>query len=63
MIPSRAAFIAIAAVYRGVVGYKEHITIVGKEGLPKLSKREFWNLERKEEKGTLTRQEQLEYML
>jgi hypothetical protein len=53
----------IAATHCGVVGYKEYTAIIGKKGLPKLSKREFWNLERKERKDTLTRQEELEYIL
>ena len=39
------------------------MAIIGNEGLPKLSKTEFWNLQRKEDKGTLTRQEELEYIL
>ena len=39
------------------------MAIIGNEGLLKLSKTEFWNLQRKEDKGTLTRQEELEYIL
>jgi hypothetical protein len=62
-IPNRIATLAIATTHRGVVGYREHAAIVEKEGLPKLTKREFWNLQRKEGKGTLTRQEELEYVL
>jgi hypothetical protein len=53
----------MAITHRGVVSYKEHVAIVGKEGLPKISKREFWNLERKERQGTLTKQEELQYIL
>ena len=53
----------MAISHRGVISYKEHIAIVGKEGLPKISKREFWNLERKEREGTLTRQEELQFIL
>jgi hypothetical protein len=62
-IPNWAAALAIATVHRGVVSYKDHIAIVGKEGLSKLTKREFWNLQRKEGKGTFTRQEELVYIL
>jgi len=39
------------------------MTIIGNKGLLKLSKTEFWNLQQKEDKGTLTRQEELEYIL
>jgi hypothetical protein len=49
----------MAITHWGIVSYKEHVAIVGKEGLPKISKREFWNLERKEKEGILTKQEEL----
>ena len=62
-IPGRVAAIALATAHRGVITYKDSMAIIGNEGLPKLSKTEFWNLQRKEDKGTLTRQEELEYIL
>jgi hypothetical protein len=39
------------------------MAIVGNAGLPKLSKTEFWNLQRKEGNDTLTKQDELEYVL
>ena len=61
--PSWAAALAVASSYRGVVGYKDHVAILKKSGLPEIGKQRYYNLQRKEGKGTLTRQEELEFIL
>jgi hypothetical protein len=58
-----AAARAAASVHRGVVGYKEHAALLKKDHLPDIGKKTYWNLQRKEGQGTLTRQEELEYIL
>jgi hypothetical protein len=62
-IPKYKAALAAAEVHRGVVGYKEHTALLRKDNLPEVGKKKFYNLQRKEGKGTLTRQEELEYIL
>jgi len=61
--PSWAAALAVASSYRGVVGYKDHVAILKKSGLPEIGKQRYYNLQRKEGKGTLIRQEELEFIL
>ena len=58
-----AAALAATSIHRGVVGYKEYIALLKKDSLPRIGKKQFYNLQRKEEKGTLTKQEELEYIL
>ena len=47
-IPGRETVISMASTHRTVISYRELMAIVGNAGLPKLSKTEFWNLQRKE---------------
>jgi hypothetical protein len=62
-MPRYAAALAAAFVYCSVVGYKEHRALLKKDNLPEISKDKFYNLQRKEGISTLTRQEELEYIL
>jgi hypothetical protein len=62
-IPKYKAALAAAEVHRGVVGHREHTALLKKDNLPDIDKKKFYNLQRKEGKGTLTRQEELEYIL
>jgi hypothetical protein len=57
-----AAFTAVST-HQGVVGYKEHTVLLKKDRLLTIGKKMFYNLQRKEEKGILTKQEELEYIL
>jgi len=34
-------------MHRGVVGYKEHTALLKKDDLPRISKKQFYNLQRK----------------
>jgi hypothetical protein len=43
--------------------YNDHTSLLKKDHLPEIGKKKFYNLQRKEGKGTLTRQEELEYVL
>jgi hypothetical protein len=61
--PQYAAALAAAEVHRGVLGYKDHAALLQKDSLPEIGRKTFYNLQRKEGKGTLTRQEELEYIL
>jgi hypothetical protein len=61
--PQYAAALAAAEVYRGILGYKDHAALLRKDSLPEIGRKTFYNLQRKEGKGTLTRQEELEYIL
>jgi hypothetical protein len=62
-MPGYVAALVATSTHHGVVGYKEHAALLKKDGLPRIGKRQFYNLQRKEEKGTLTKQEELEYIL
>jgi hypothetical protein len=62
-IPRFTVTLAAREVHHSVVGYKEHSALLKKAGLPHLSKKRYYNLQRKEEKGTLTRQAELENIL
>jgi hypothetical protein len=48
--------------HRGILSYRDSAAILEQEGF-EIKKRKFWNLRRKEGQGTLTRQEELEYIL
>jgi hypothetical protein len=61
--PGWAAALAAGSVHRGLISYKDHAALLKKSGLPELSKKKYYNLLRKEGKGTLTRQEELELIL
>ena len=61
--PWYAAALAAAEVHCGVLGYKDHAALLRKDSLPELGRKKFYNLQRKEGKGTLTKQEELEYIL
>jgi hypothetical protein len=61
MIGHRAA-IAMARTHRGILSYKDSAAVLTQDGL-EIRKKKFYNLQRKEGKGTLTRQEELEYIL
>ncbi|KAN0069188.1 hypothetical protein V8E54_012817 [Elaphomyces granulatus] len=62
-VPGYRAALAAASIHRGVVGYKEHTALLKKDDLPRISKKQFYNLQRKEEVGTMTRQQELEYIV
>jgi hypothetical protein len=62
-IPGWVAALAAASSHRGVIGYKDSAAILKKSGLPDLGKQRYYNLQQKEGKGTLTRQEELELIL
>jgi hypothetical protein len=62
-MPQYAAALAAAEVHRGIIGYKDHVALLQKDNLPEIGRKTFYNLQRKEGKGTLTRQEELEYIL
>ena len=57
------AVLAAAEVHCGIIGYKDHVALLRKDNLPEIGRKAFYNLQRKEGKGTLTRQEELEYIL
>jgi hypothetical protein len=58
-----AAALAATLIHCSIIRYKEHTALLKKDSLLRISKKQFYNLQRKEEKGTLTRQEELEYIL
>jgi MULE transposase-like protein len=60
--PSAAAALALASTHRGILSYKDSAAVLEQEGY-EIKKKKYWNLRRKEEHGTLTRQEELEYIL
>jgi hypothetical protein len=60
--PGDVAAIALASTHRGILSYQQSAAVLEQEGL-ELKKKRYWNLRRKEGKGTLTRQEELEYIL
>ena len=62
-VPGYAAAVAAGSMHRGVVGYKEHTALLKKDDLPRISKKQFYNLQRKEEAGTMTKQQELGYIL
>jgi hypothetical protein len=62
-MPRYTAAFAAAFVYCGVVRYKEHRALLKKDNLLEISKDKLYNLQRKEGISTLTRQEELEYIL
>jgi hypothetical protein len=61
--PGHARAVALATSHRGVISYTASAEILQKEGLELSNRKEFYNLERKEEKGELTRQEELLLLL
>jgi len=54
-MPGYAAALAAATTHCSVIGYKEHAALLKKDRLPEIGKKQFYNLQRKEGKGTLTR--------
>jgi len=46
-VPGYAAAVAAGSMHRGVVGYKEHTALLKKDDLPRISKKQFYNLQRK----------------
>jgi hypothetical protein len=60
--PGAAAALALASTHRGILSYKDSAAVLEQEGY-EIKKKKFWNLRRKEGHGTLTRQEELEYIL
>jgi hypothetical protein len=60
--PGFAAALAIATSHRGILSYKASAAVLKKEGL-EIKRKKYWNLQRKEGEGTLTRQEELKYLL
>ena len=60
--PGDAAAIILASTHRGILSYQQSAALLEQEGL-ELKKKRYWNLRRKEGEGTLTRQEELEYIL
>jgi hypothetical protein len=57
--PGYTKAISAAATHRGIISYRQSAEILAKDGL-EIDRKQFYNLHRKEEKGTLTRQEELE---
>ena len=53
----------LATAYCGVISYTALAEILQKEGLELSNRKEFYNLERREEKGELTKQEELQLLL
>jgi hypothetical protein len=43
-MPGYVAALAAASIHRGIVGYKEHIALLKKDGLPRIGKKQFYNL-------------------
>ena len=58
-----AQAVALATAHRGVISYTASAEILQKEGLELSNRKEFYNLERREEKGELTKQEELQLLL
>jgi len=58
----RAALVA-AEVHCNVLSYADSATLLRKDNLPEIGRKKFYNLQRKEGEGTLTRTEELEYIL
>jgi hypothetical protein len=61
--PGYAAALAAAAIHCSIVSYSDYTSLLKKDNLPEIGKMKFYNLQRKEGKGILTRQEELEYVL
>jgi hypothetical protein len=60
--PGYAAAIALASTHRSILSYRDSAAVLEQEGY-EIKKKKFWNLRRREGQGTLTRQEELEYIL
>jgi hypothetical protein len=60
--PSYAKAVVAAATQRGVISYKESAAILQKDGL-EIDKKQYYNLHQKEDKGILTRQDELQLIL
>jgi MULE transposase domain len=60
--PSAAAALALASTHCGILSYQDSAAVLEQEGY-EIKKKKYWNLQRKEGHGTLTRQEELEYIL
>jgi hypothetical protein len=60
---TRGATLAAAKVHYGVLSYAASAVLLRKDNLPESGRKKFYNLQRKEGIGTLTRQEELEYIL
>jgi hypothetical protein len=60
--PGDAVAVALASTHRKILSYQQSAAVLKQDGL-ELKKKRYWNLRRKEGKGTLTRQEELEYIL
>jgi len=55
--------LAARSVYHSVVGYKDYAMLLKKSGLLDIRKKRYYSLQQKEGKGTLTKQEELKYIL
>jgi MULE transposase domain len=60
--PGYAQSLALAETHRGVIGFKQSAEILQKEGL-EINRKKFYNLNRRDQQGQLTRQEELELIL
>ena len=60
--PSAAAALALALTHCGILSYKDLAAVLKQEGY-EINKKKYQNLQQKEEHSTLTRQEELEYIL
>ena len=57
------AILVATKVHYSIVEYKVHTALLKKDNLLEIGRKTFYNLQRKEEKNTLTKQEELEYIL
>jgi hypothetical protein len=61
--PGYIATLAATTIYCSVISYSDSKSLLQKESLPEISKKNFYNLQKKERESILSQQEELEYIL